>query len=100
MIPDLQRVTTFTHALFQRLMVAIRQYPVRAALALPALVLLYVLLLVPFTPGIGDLRKAKSEAPSVLLATDGSVLAEFKRINRQWVTLEQISPHVVNAPPL
>ncbi|MCM2297445.1 transglycosylase domain-containing protein [Rhodoferax sp.] len=78
-------------------MVAIRQYPVRAVLALPALVLLYVLLLVPFTPGIGDLRKAKSEAPSVLLATDGSVLAEFKRINRQWVTLEQISPHVVNA---
>ena len=97
MIPDLQRVTTFTHALFQRLMVAIRQYPVRAVLALPALVLLYVLLLIPFTPGIGDLRKAKSEAPSVLLATDGSVLAEFKRINRQWVTLEQISPHVVNA---
>ncbi|MDI1247040.1 MAG: transglycosylase domain-containing protein [Rhodoferax sp.] len=78
-------------------MAAIRQYPVRAALALPALLLLYVLLLIPFTPGIGDLRKAKSEAPSVLLALDGSVLAEYKRVNRQWVKLDQISPHVVNA---
>lgn len=97
MIPGLQPALAFILAQFQRLKSAIRQYPVRAALALPALALLYVLLLVPFTPGIGDLRKAKSEAPSVLLATDGSVLAEYKRINRQWVTLEQISPHVVNA---
>ena len=42
-----------------------RRHPVRAALLLPALVLLYVLVLIPFTPSIGDLRKAKSEAPSV-----------------------------------
>lgn len=97
MIPGLQRATTFVLTLFHRLKAAVRQYPVQAALALPALVLLYVLVLIPFTPGIGDLRRAKSEAPSVLLALDGSVLAEFKRINRQWVTLEQISPHVVNA---
>ena len=69
----------------------------RAALVLPALMLLYVLVLIPFTPGIGDLRKAKSEAPSVLLASDGTVLAEYKRINRQWVTLDHISPNVVNA---
>ncbi|HEX5698422.1 MAG TPA: transglycosylase domain-containing protein [Rhodoferax sp.] len=59
--------------------------------------LLYVLLLIPFTPGIGDLRKAKSEAPSQLVATDGTVLAEYKRVNRQWVSLDKISPHVVNA---
>jgi penicillin-binding protein 1A len=59
--------------------------------------LLYVLVLIPFTPGIGDLRKAKSEAPSVLLASDGTVLAEYRRINRQWVTLDRIAPHVVNA---
>jgi len=64
---------------------------------LPALVLLYVLLLIPFTPGIGDLRKAKAEAPSMLLASDGTVLAEFKRINRQPVALDKIAPHVVNA---
>nr|WP_232291555.1 transglycosylase domain-containing protein [Polaromonas sp. JS666] len=76
---------------------AIRRHPVRAALVLPALMLLYVLVLIPFTPGIGDLRKAKSETPSVLLASDGTVLAEYRRINRQWVTLDKISPNVVNA---
>ncbi len=69
----------------------------RTALVLPTLVLLYVLVLIPFTPGVGDLRKAKSEAPSVLLASDGSVLAEYRRINRQWVALDRIAPHVVNA---
>ncbi|HEY3047021.1 MAG TPA: transglycosylase domain-containing protein, partial [Polaromonas sp.] len=31
------------------------------------------------------------------LASDGTVLAEYRRINRQWVTLDKISPHVVNA---
>ncbi|HEY5581981.1 MAG TPA: transglycosylase domain-containing protein, partial [Rhodoferax sp.] len=59
--------------------------------------LLYVLVLIPFTPGIGDLRKAKSETPSVLLAQDGTVLAEYRRINRQWVTLDEIAPSVVDA---
>ena len=66
-------------------------------MTLPALVLLYVLVLIPFTPSVGDLRKAKSEVASVLLASDGSVLAEYKRINRRWVTLDNISPNVVNA---
>ncbi len=97
MNPTIARTATFAAAQFQRLKDAARRHPVRAALALPALVLLYVLALIPFTPGIGDLRKAKSETPSVLLASDGSVLAEYKRINREWVTLDQISPNVVNA---
>ena len=34
-----------------------------ALAAVPVLVLLYVLLLIPFTPGISDLRKAKSGGP-------------------------------------
>ena len=76
---------------------AVRQHPVRAVLLLPALALLYVLVLIPFTPSIGDLRKAKSELPSVLLALDGTVLAEYKRINRTWVPLDKIAPSVVNA---
>ena len=76
---------------------AVRRHPVRAALAVPALVLVYVLALIPFTPSTGDLRKAKSEQPSVLLARDGTVLAEFRRVNRQWVGLDKISPSVVNA---
>ena len=69
----------------------------RALLVLPALVLLYVLALVPFTPGIGDLRKAKSATPSVVMSSDGVVLAEFKRINRHWVPLDKMAPSVVQA---
>ena len=97
MSPTLHRAATFATEQFHRLMALVKRYPVRAALLLPALMLLYVLVLIPLTPGIGDLRKAKSEVPSVLLASDGTVLAEYKRINRQWVALDKISPSVVNA---
>jgi len=97
MSPTLHRAATLATEQFQRLLGLIKRHPVRAAFVLPALMLLYVLLLIPFTPGIGDLRKAKSEVPSVLLASDGTVLAEYKRINRKWVTLDKISPNVINA---
>jgi penicillin-binding protein 1A len=75
----------------------IRRHPFRALLALPALALLYVLVLIPFTPGIGDLRKAKVPTPSVLMSADGVVLAEFKRVNREWVPLDKIAPSVIDA---
>ena len=97
MLSIFQRVAAFASSQFYRFIGIVRRYPVRAALALPALVLLYVLALIPFTPGIGDLRKAKSELPSVLLASDGRVLAEYRRSNRRWVTLDKISPNIVNA---
>ncbi len=74
-----------------------RRHPLRSVLVLPILALLYVLVLIPFTPSIGDLRKAKSELPSVLLALDGTVLAEYQRVNRSWVALDKIAPSVVNA---
>jgi penicillin-binding protein 1A len=92
-----QRAAAFVAAQFHRLTGAIRQHPLRFALAPPAAMLLYLLALLPFTPSIDDLRKAKTEAPSVLLAQDGTVLAEYTRINRQWVTLDKIAPAVVNA---
>jgi penicillin-binding protein 1A len=97
MLPIFQRAAAFATAQFHRLINLVKRYPVRAAFLFPALMALYVLVLIPFTPGIGDLRKAKSEVPSVLLASNGTVLAEYKRINRKWVTLDKISPHVVNA---
>ncbi|MEO7953184.1 MAG: transglycosylase domain-containing protein [Polaromonas sp.] len=78
------------------------RHPTRRGLALagaavPVLLLLYVLLLIPFTPSIKDLRKAKSEKPAVVLSADGKELAVFKRANRDWVKLADISPNVVNA---
>ncbi|MDO8598438.1 MAG: transglycosylase domain-containing protein, partial [Sulfuricaulis sp.] len=97
MTPLVQRAAAFTGEQFRRLAAAARRHPVRAALLLPGLALLYVLALIPFTPGIGDLRKAKAETPSVVLSSDGVVLAEYRRINRQWVPLEKIAPSVVEA---
>ncbi|MEO8855614.1 MAG: transglycosylase domain-containing protein [Burkholderiaceae bacterium] len=93
----LRRTAVFLRALWQRLAAAARRHPVRALMLFPALVLIYVLVLIPFTPSIGDLRKAKVDAPSVLLASDGTVLAEYKRMNRQWVPLDKIAPSVIDA---
>ncbi len=78
-------------------MPAARRYLIRAAIALPTLMVLYVLVLIPFTPGVGDLRRAKSPTPSVVMSSDGVVLAEFKRSDRLWVPLEKIAPSVVDA---
>ncbi|WP_408128818.1 penicillin-binding protein 1A [Paraburkholderia strydomiana] len=74
-----------------------RRGVLRACAALPLLFVLYVLLLIPFTPGIGDIRKAKIEQPARILSADGKLLAEFKPSNREWVKLKDISPNVVNA---
>ncbi|MBS1198641.1 MAG: glycosyl transferase family 51 [Proteobacteria bacterium] len=65
--------------------------------SVPALFLLYVLILIPFTPSISDIRKAASEQPAQILSADGKKLTEFKRSNREWVKLADISPHVINA---
>ena len=76
---------------------AVRRHPWRAAAAIPLLLVVYVLLLIPFTPSIGDIRKASAERPTVLLSADGKVLAEFRRANREWVKLADISPNVIAA---
>ncbi|UCU97271.1 penicillin-binding protein 1A [Acidovorax radicis] len=65
--------------------------------ALPVALLLYALALVPFTPSITDIRKAKSELPAQLMSADGKLLAEYRWANREWVPLDKISPNVVNA---
>src|SRR5687768_1991289 len=93
----LRRAATFVHEQLRCLAGLARWHLVRAALLLPALALLYVLMLIPFTPGITDLRKAKSATPSVVMSSDGVILAEFKRINREWVPLEKIAPSVIDA---
>lgn len=61
--------------------------------AVPALFLLYLLALVPFTPGIGDIRKARIDRPALIVSADGRVVDEFKPVNREWVSLGQISPY-------
>ncbi|WP_407642287.1 penicillin-binding protein 1A [Caballeronia telluris] len=83
--------------LLRRLRHPTRRGLVRAAAAVPALVLLYVLVLIPFTPGIGDIRRAKVDEPARIFSADGKLLAEFKPVNREWAKLADISPHVVEA---
>jgi penicillin-binding protein 1A len=57
----------------------------------------YVQSLIPRTPGVGDLRKVQSEQPSVIVTSDGQQMAVLRRANRQWVALQDISPHVLDA---
>ncbi|HEV8720214.1 MAG TPA: transglycosylase domain-containing protein [Candidatus Binatia bacterium] len=62
-----------------------------------ALFSVYAVILIPFTPSISDIRKAKIDQPAVLISADGRRLATFKPMNREWVRLNRVSPHVINA---
>lgn len=62
-----------------------------------AMLLLYAIILYPFTPPISDLRKTKHERPTTITSSDGQVLTVLKPVNREWVDLEDISPHVLDA---
>ena len=93
----LARVKPLAAEMLGRLRHPTRRGALLSLAALPVLLLLYVLVLIPFTPSIGDLRKAKSEKPATVLSADGKELAVFKRANRDWVKLGDISPNVVAA---
>ena len=97
MKPALARAQAWALAQWQGLRGFARRHPVLTVLALPTALVLYVLVLVPFTPSIHDLRKARTEVPSKVLASDGTVLAEYRRINREWVPLSRIAQPVVDA---
>ena len=68
-----------------------------AMLAVPVALVVFTLALVPATPGISEIRKAKSELPAQLMSVDGKLLAEYRWANREWVELSQVSPNVLNA---
>jgi penicillin-binding protein 1A len=65
--------------------------------ALVALLLLYVLILIPVTPGIKDLKQARAARPSTLVSADGKQLASFDQGLQERVKLAQISPNVTAA---
>jgi penicillin-binding protein 1A len=67
------------------------------AMVFAVLLCIYAIVLIPFTPSIADIRKAKVEQPSVIMSSDGKRLAVFKRVNREWVELNRVSPHVISA---
>ena len=78
-----------------RLTAAAKAIALLAAVSAVAMIL-YAAILIPFTPSIDDLRKAKIDQPSILISADGKRLAAFKPMNREWVRLNQISPYVIN----
>lgn len=92
-----ERAKTWTADRGRRSWAAIRRHPWWTAAALPLAALLYVVALLPFTPSIVDIKKSKQESPTVVLSADGKELAVFKRANRDWVKLEDISPNVKKA---
>src|SRR5690348_13088670 len=57
----------------------------------------YAFTLLPFTPSISELKKAKIDRPTMLVSADNKILATLKPMNRQWVPLNHISPNVINA---
>ncbi len=65
--------------------------------ALTALLLAYVLILIPVTPGIKDLKQARAARATTLVSTDGKVLADFDQGLQERVKLGQVSPFVVSA---
>ena len=62
-----------------------------------ALLCVYAVILIPFTPSISDLQKAKIDQPSVMMSADGRRLATFKPMNREWVPLKKVAPQVIAA---
>jgi penicillin-binding protein 1A len=75
----------------------VRRHPWRSAAVPPLLGVVYLLILIPLTPSIGDLRKFGVEVPAVVLSSDGVVLAEYRRLNRRWVPLDRISSPMIDA---
>ncbi|WP_084416288.1 transglycosylase domain-containing protein [Massilia alkalitolerans] len=58
---------------------------------------LYLVILIPLTPGIDDLRQASTARPSVILSADGKELGSFEKGLQERIKLSQISPHVIKA---
>jgi penicillin-binding protein 1A len=65
--------------------------------ALAALLLAYIVVLIPLTPGIADLKQARVAKSTVILSADGKELGSFEQGLQERVKLSQISPHVITA---
>jgi penicillin-binding protein 1A len=64
---------------------------------LMGLLLLYVLILIPVTPGIKNIKQARAAKASTLMSADGKQLASFEEGLHERVKLDKISPHVLAA---
>lgn len=65
--------------------------------ALVAMLIVYLIILIPLTPGIEDLKQASTARPTVIMSADGKELGTFEQGLQERVKLSQVSPHVVTA---
>ncbi|MGV3494625.1 MAG: transglycosylase domain-containing protein, partial [Ramlibacter sp.] len=75
----------------------VRRLPTELLMVLPLALLLFVLVQVPFMPSPDEVRRARLEQSSTLVAADGTVLARFTRVHREWRSLDQMPQHLVQA---
>jgi penicillin-binding protein 1A len=57
----------------------------------------YLVILIPLTPGVDDLKQAASARPTTILSADGKELGTFEQGLQERVKLSQVSPHVIAA---
>jgi penicillin-binding protein 1A len=65
--------------------------------ALLVALIVYLLILIPLTPGIADLKQVSSARPTVIMSADGKELGSFEQGLQERIKLSQVSPHVVTA---
>ncbi len=79
----------------------VRRHPLLIATGVlavaPLLAAAYVMTMIPLTPSIKDIQRLRAEAPTTIMSADGQTLATFRRTNREWVKLSDVSPKVVEA---
>jgi len=68
-----------------------------AGAALGSLLFLYVLVLIPTTPGIRDLQQARTAQATTILSSDGVELASFSQGQQERIKMAQVSPYVIQA---
>ncbi|RYF05588.1 MAG: penicillin-binding protein [Oxalobacteraceae bacterium] len=68
-----------------------------AAVLLVAIFVIYIVILIPLTPGIEDVKQARVARPTVVVSSDGRTLASFEQGVQDRVPLSQVSKHVVTA---
>jgi penicillin-binding protein 1A len=86
-------VTDSDRSLVWRLLVAGLGLAGAGALALAVT----LAVLIPLTPGTEDLEHLKVQKPTVVKGADGETIAEFGRLNRDWVPISEIDTTVVQA---
>ena len=57
--------------------------------------LLFALVLWPFTPSVRSLERAQETTPSRVLSADGTELTRFERPGREWIALDDVAEPVV-----